>query len=290
MDDAHSKSLTAPTPLDLNRRGFVFMTSCVAGFTMASGPLNAQTITTPADGLTAGEVKVSSGGVEIPAYRAFPATGGPFPTVLVIQEVFGVHEYIKDVCRRLAKAGYYAIAPELYARQGNPGAYIDISKLISEVVSKVPDAQVKGDLDASVAFAKASGKADTARLAVIGFCWGGRQVWLYARNNPNLKAAAAFYGPLSGPKDGLHPANPLDFAKEVKVPVIGAYGGKDAGIPVAQVEKMQAELKAAGSKSELHVYADAPHGFHADYRPSYRKADAELAFKRALDFFKAHGV
>ncbi|HEV2573346.1 MAG TPA: dienelactone hydrolase family protein [Beijerinckiaceae bacterium] len=290
MDDAHKLSLTAPTPLDVHRRGFVFMTSCVAGFTLATGPLNAQTITTPADGLTAGEVKVPSGGVEIPAYRAFPASGGPFPTVLVIQEIFGVHEHIKDVCRRLAKAGYYAIAPELYARQGNPATYTEVPKLIAEIVSKVPDAQVKGDLDACVAFAKASGSANTDRLAVIGFCWGGRQTWLYAKNNPSVKAAAAFYGPLTNPKNDLQPQQVLDFAGDLKVPVIGAYGGKDPGIPLEQVETVQEELKKAGSKSVIYVYPDAPHGFHADYRPSYRKADAELAFKRALDFFKANGA
>lgn len=290
MDDAHKLSLTAPTPLDVHRRGFVFMTSCVAGFTLATGPLNAQTITTPADGLTAGEVKVPSGGVEIPAYRAFPASGGPFPTVLVIQEIFGVHEHIKDVCRRLAKAGYYAIAPELYARQGNPATYTEVPKLIAEIVSKVPDAQVKGDLDACVTFAKASGSANTDRLAVIGFCWGGRQTWLYAKNNPSVKAAAAFYGPLTNPKNDLQPQQVLDFAGDLKVPVIGAYGGKDPGIPLEQVETVQEELKKAGSKSVIYVYPDAPHGFHADYRPSYRKADAELAFKRALDFFKANGA
>ncbi len=292
MDSAHIASLTSPSSQPVERRTFLAMTSCVVGYTALTGPVNAQAIKTSAEGLTAGEVKVPSGGLEIPAYRAMPSKGSGLPVVLVIQEIFGVHEYIKDVCRRLARAGYYAIAPELYARQGDPSKYRmnDIPKLIGEVVSKVPDAQVAADLDACIAFAKASGSADTGKLAVIGFCWGGRQVWLYCAHNPDVKAGAAFYGPLSGAPDPLHPTFPIDIASRLKVPVIGAYGAADTGIPLDSVEKMRAALKAAGNKSQIDIYANAPHGFHADYRPSYRKEAAEEAFKKALAWFKEHGA
>jgi carboxymethylenebutenolidase len=290
MDDAHATSLTANTHTPVERRQFLFMTSCAAGFAAAAGPVNAQVITTSAEGLTAGEVKVPSLGVDIPAYRAFPAQGGPFPTVVVIQEIFGVHEHIKDVVRRLAKAGYYAIAPELYARQGDPSKIDDVGKLISDIVSKVPDAQVSSDVDNTIAFAKASGKGDTAKLGIIGFCWGGRQVWLQCARNPAIKAAAVFYGPLGGKPDELHPKTVLDVIKDVKTPVIGAYGGADPGIPQDQVEAARAALKAAGAPSEINVYPDAPHGFNADYRPSYRKEAAQEAWSKALAWFKKNGV
>ena len=290
MDDAHIKSLTTPSHTPVERRQFLFMTSCAVGYAAAAGPVSAQVITTSAEGLTAGEVKVASLGVDIPAYRAHPATGGPFPTVIVIQEIFGVHEHIKDIVRRFAKAGYYAIAPELYARQGDASKYTDIPKLQEEVVLKVPDAQVGADIDNAVAFAKASGKADTAKLGVIGFCWGGRQVWLNTIRNPAFKAGAAWYGPLAGQPNDLRPKTVLDLIKDSKVPVIGLYGGADAGIPQDQVEAAKAALKTANSPSEINVYPDTPHGFNADYRPSYRKDQATDAWNKTLAWFKKNGV
>ena len=214
-----------------DRRSFL-VTSLAAGFALSVQPVSAQTITTDSAGLAVGEVKVPTKDGEMPAYRAMPADGGPFPTVLVVQEIFGVHEHIKDVCRRLAKAGYIAIAPELYARQGDASKLSDVAKLMSDIVSKVPDAQVMGDLDSAVAWAKASGKADTARLGVTGFCWGGRVVWLYAAHNPGLKAGVAWYGRLVGATTELTPKNPIDLAKDLKAPVLGLYGGADQGIPV----------------------------------------------------------
>ena len=292
MDDAHVSSLTAISSQPVQRRQFLAMSTCVVGYTALTGPVNAQVISTPATGLTAGEVKVSSGGLDIPAYRAMPASGSNFPVMLVIQEVFGVHEHIKDVCRRFAKLGYFAIAPELYARQGDPSKYKmdEIPKLIAEVVSKVPDAQVAADLDACVNFAKASGSADVSKLGVIGFCWGGRQVWMYSAHNPAVKAGAAFYGPLAGKPDELRPKFPVDIAASLKGNVLGIYGGADTGIPLDTVEQMRSALKAAGSKSRIDVYDGAPHGFHADYRPTYRKDAAEDAFRKAIAWFKENGA
>jgi carboxymethylenebutenolidase len=271
-----------------SRRGFV-MTSLATGFALSAGPVSAQTITTDSAGLTAGEVKVPVKDGEIPAYRAMPDKGGPFPTVLVVQEVFGVHEHIKDVCRRLAKIGYFAIAPELYARQGDASKYTDIPKLISEIVVKVPTEQVMSDLDATVAYAKSSGKADTAKLAVTGFCWGGFATWMYAAHNPGLKAAVAWYG--SDRKiSELQPKNPVDIAGEVKCPVLAFYGGQDQSIPKETIEKRQEACKAAGKTCEFKIYPDAPHGFNADYRPSYRAEDAKDAWARMLTWFKQNGV
>ncbi|HLW93190.1 MAG TPA: dienelactone hydrolase family protein [Roseiarcus sp.] len=265
--------------------------SLTVGFCAAVAPVWAQVVTTPADGLVAGEVKVPSGGVDIPAYRAMPDRGGPFATILVVHEVFGVHEYIKDVCRRWAHLGYYAIAPELFARQGDPAKEPDSAKLMADIVNKVPDAEVAADLDASLAFAKASGSADVARAAVTGFCWGGRQVWLYAAHNPTLKAAIAWYGPLQPPTDPtLRPKNPPDIVGELKVPALGLYGGMDRGISAVQIEAMQQKLAAAGGASKIIVYPDAGHAFHADYRPSYNKADAEASWREATAWLKAHGV
>ncbi len=290
MDEAHARSLTAPTRAPVERRQFLRMTSCATGFAAAAGPVNAQVITTPADGLVAGETKVPSLGVDLPAYRAYPAKGGPFPTIVVIHEVFGVHEHIKDVVLRLAKAGYYAIAPELFAREGDPSKVADIGRLMTEIVAKVPDAQVALDVDNAIAFAKASGDADTTKLGVIGFCWGGRQVWLQCAHNPAYKAAAVFYGPLGGKADPLHPKTVFDIIKTVKTPVLGAYGGSDAGITMDQIEQARADLKEAGAPSEIDVYPGAPHGFFADYRPSYRKEAAQEAWRKALAWFSAHGV
>jgi carboxymethylenebutenolidase len=271
------------------RRGFV-VTSLASGFALAAQPVGAETITTDTNGLEAGEVKVPVADGTIPAYRAMPAQGGPFPTVLVVQEIFGVHEHIQDLCRRLAKVGYYAIAPELYARQGDPSKISDIQELIKTIVSKVPDSQVMSDLDAAVAYAKSSGRADTARLAVTGFCWGGRIVWLYAAHNPSLKAAVAWYGPIDRPRTELQPKYPIDLAADLKAPVLGLYGGADTGISVESVEKMQSACKEAGKTCEIKIYPDAPHGFNADYRSSYRADAAKDGWARMLAWFKEHGV
>jgi carboxymethylenebutenolidase len=219
-----------------------------------------------------------------------PEKGGPFPVILVVQEIFGVHEHIKDLCRRLAKVGYLAVAPELYARQGDVSKLTDINDIISKVVSKVPDAQVMGDLDATVAWAKKSGKGDTAKLGVTGFCWGGRIVWLYSAHNKDLKAGVAWYGRLVGNTDDLHPKNPIDLVGKLNAPVLGLYGEKDTGIPVDTVEKMRKALEADKKPCEIVLYPDTPHGFNADYRPSFRKKEAEDAWKKMLDWFKKHGV
>ncbi|HVF89820.1 MAG TPA: dienelactone hydrolase family protein [Blastocatellia bacterium] len=270
------------------------MTSLAAGFALSVQPVSAQTITTDTDGLVAGEVKIPVSDGEIPAYRAMPAKGKSFPTVLVVQEIFGVHEHIKDLCRRFAKAGHMAVAPELYARQGDVSKIQNIGEIISKVVSKVPDAQVMSDLDAAVAWAKKSGSGNTSKLGITGFCWGGRIVWLYAAHNPGLKAGAAWYGRLVGPTNPLQPKNPVDLVNELKAPVLGLYGGKDEGIPVNTVEQMREALKKSGSKaardSEIVVYPDTPHGFNADYRPSYRKEQAEDAWNRLRAWFKKHGA
>ena len=285
----HDDARSGPADLDLTRRAFT-ATTLAAGFALAVQPVSAQTITTDAEGLEAGEVKVSVADGPIPAYRAMPDKGGPFPVVLVVQEIFGVHEHIKDLCRRLAKRGYFAVAPDLYVRQGDVSNIKDIPEIFAKVVSKVPDAQVLSDLDATVAYAKATGKADTARLAVTGFCWGGRIVWLYAAHNPGVKAGAAWYGRVVGDKDDLHPKHPIDVVGDLKAPVLGLYGAADQGIPVATVESMRAALKKADKTAEIVIFPDTPHGFNADYRPSYRKDQAEDAWKRMLDWFKQYGV
>lgn len=285
----HADALSLLPNPDVSRRGFV-VTTLATGFALAVRPVTAETITTSADGLEAGEVKIPVKDGEIPAYRAMPAKGGPFPVVLVVQEIFGVHEHIKDICRRLAKLGYLAVAPELYARQGDVSKETDIQKIIASVVSKVPDAQVMSDLDATVAWAKKSGSGDTSRLAVTGFCWGGRIVWLYAAHNPDLKAGVAWYGRLVGMADDLHPKHPLDLVAELKAPVLGLYGGADTGIPNDTVEKMQKALKDASKPSEIVLYPDTPHGFHADYRPSYRQDKAEDGWKRLVAWLKEKGV
>ena len=264
-------------------------------FALSVQPVQAQTmITTPADGLTAGVVKVKTkDGKEMDAYRAMPASGQGFGTILVVQEIFGVHAHIADLCRRFAKAGYYAIAPELYFRQGDAKAVSDVQALLREIVSKVPDEQVMGDLDATAAFAKGEGKADTAKLGITGFCWGGRIVWLYAAHSAALKAGVAWYGRVVGDSTPITPKHPVDIAKDLKAPVLGLYGGADTGIPNDTVDKMRAALKVgspAAQKSQIDTYPDTPHAFNADYRPSYRKEQAEDAWKKALAWFKANGV
>ncbi|HET9699329.1 MAG TPA: dienelactone hydrolase family protein [Burkholderiales bacterium] len=275
---------------DYTRRSFL-ATATAAGFALAVQPVCAQTmIVTDTQGLIAGDVKIPTASGDIPGYRAMPAAGGPFPTILVVQEIFGVHEHIKDLCRRLAKVGYFAVAPELYYRQGDVSQMKEISEIFSKVVSKVPDSQVMSDLDATVAWAKAAGKADTARLGITGFCYGGRIVWLYAAHNPNLRAGVAWYGRLMTDKTENQPKHPLDIVNEIRAPVLGLYGGADQGIPNDTVEKMQAALKAGGKPSEIILYPDTPHAFNADYRPSYRKQQAEDGWKRMLEWFRKHGV
>jgi carboxymethylenebutenolidase len=275
---------------DFSRREFV-VTSLAAGFAVAAQPVASTTISTDANGLEAGEVKIPVADGTVPAYRAMPAEGKDFPVILVVQEIFGVHEHIKDTCRRLAKLGYFAVATEMYARQGDVSKFtFEQIQEIFKIVSKVPDAQVKSDLDATVAWAKASGKADTSRLGITGFCWGGRIVWLYAAHNPNLKAGVAWYGRLTGAADELHPKHPIDLVASISAPVLGLYGAADQGIPVASVDKMKDALQAAGKTAEIVVYPDTPHAFFADYRPSYRKEQAEDGWKRMLAWFKKYGV
>jgi carboxymethylenebutenolidase len=285
----HDELLSLLPKVDFTRRGFV-VTSLAAGFALAVQPVSAQTITTDTEGLEAGEVQIPVPDGHIPGYRAKPARGGPFPVVLVVQEIFGVHEHIKDICRRLAKLGYLAVAPELYARQGDVSKITDFKEIFSKVVNKVPDAQVMSDLDATVAWAKDTKKGDTARLGITGFCWGGRIVWLYAAHNPNLKAGVAWYGRLVGDADPLHPKHPVDVAAAINAPILGLYGGDDQGIPIESVDKMRAALKAANKEAEIVVYPNTPHAFYADYRPSYRKDQAEDAWKRLQEWFKKYGV
>jgi len=286
------KDLDSLTPTrDFSRRDFV-QTAVGSGFAAAVLPVSAQTISTDTAGLTAGEITVPVGDFKMPAYRAAPSGKTGLAVVLVVSEIFGVHEHIADVARRFAKLGYLAIAPELFVRQGDAKSITDMSKLMADVVSKVPDAQVLGDLDASVAWARANG-GDTSRLGITGFCWGGRIVWLYDAHNPAVKAGVAWYGRLVGNASALQPQHPLDIAAKLNGPVLGLYGGADAGIPADTIDKMKAALAAggpAGRKSEFVVYADTPHAFHADYRPSYRKEAAENGWQRCLAWFRANGV
>ena len=272
---------------EYTRRDFV-MTALAGGFATAVVPVSAATITTDVKGLTAGEVKIKVADGEMPAYRAMPSGGKDLPTVLVVQEIFGVHEHIKDVCRRLAKEGYIAIAPELYARQGDVSKLKEINEIFA-IVSKVPDAQVMSDLDATFAWAAKNG-GNAAKVAVTGFCWGGRITWMYAAHNPQLKAGVAWYGGLTRPATVLSPTNPLDIAPTLKVPVLGLYGDADTGIPVDTVDKMRDALKKAGSASEIVLYDDTPHGFYADYRPSYRPGEANDGWKRLITWFRKNGV
>ena len=276
------------TQFPLARRGMV-MTGLISGFTLATTRVDAQAIHTDTAGIEAGEVQIPTADGKMPGYFARPSGAGPFPTVLVIEEIFGVHEHIKDLTRRLAKAGYLAVAPELYARQGDLSKMTDVQAIVRDVISKAPDDQVMGDLDAAAKWAAANG-GDPARLAVTGFCRGGRGTWFYAAHNPAVKAAVAWYGPVGGAPSPIQPKTAADMATELKAPLLGLYGGQDTGIPVADVQAAAARAKAAGKTVEIVVFPDAPHGFNADYRPSYRKAEAEDGWKRMLAWFKQHGV
>jgi len=286
------KDLDSLTPTrDFSRRDFV-QTAVGSGFAAAVLPVSAQTIKTDTSGLTAGPVTISVGDFKMPAYRSAPEGKTNLPVILVVSEIFGVHEHIADVTRRFAKLGYMAIAPELFVRQGDAKAPTEIAKLMSDIISKVPDEQVMGDLDATVAWAKANG-GDTSRLGITGFCWGGRITWLYDAHNPAVKAGVAWYGRLVGNSTPLTPTNPIDLTGKLAGPVLGLYGGADSGIPVDTIDKMKTALStgsAAAKKSEFVVYPDTPHAFNADYRPSYRKEAADDGWKRAVAWFRANGV
>jgi carboxymethylenebutenolidase len=275
-----------------DRRDFV-RTALGSVFAAAVVPVAASTIKTDFDGLTAGEVMIPSGDLSMPAYRAQPAGKTNLPVVLVISEIFGVHEHIADVCRRFAKLGYLAIAPELFVRQGDPTSYGTLQELIANVISKVPDAQVMGDLDATVKWASANG-GNGAKVGITGFCWGGRITWLYCAHSPSVKAGVAWYGRLVGDKTPTSPAHPVDVAGQLKAPVLGLYGGQDTGIPLDSVEKMKAALaqsaSAAAKASSFVIYPDAPHAFHADYRPSFRATEARDGWEKCLAWFRKQGV
>ncbi len=272
----------------LARRGLV-MTGLIGGFTLATQRVEAQAIHTNSAGLDTGEAQIPVQDGHLPAYYARPAQGTQFPIVLVNEEIFGVHEYIKDVCRRLAKQGYLAVATEYYARLGDLSTMADVKQIIGEVISKAPDAQFMSDLDATAAWAGAQ-KGDPGRLAVTGFCRGGRQTWLYAAHNPQLKAAVAWYGPIMGKPNPIQLERVIDIADKINCPLLGLYGGRDQGIAAADIHAAEEKAKAAGKTVEIVIYSDAPHGFHADYRPSYRQADAEDGWKRTLAWFKRYGV
>ena len=271
--------------------------SLSSGFALAVTPIAGTALATDAQGLEVGEVRIPTSNGEIPAYRAFSSAWGvkrKLPVLLVVHEIFGVHEHIKDLCRRFAKQGFFAVAPDLFARQGDATKVADMKLLFQNIVSKASDPQVLGDLDATVAWAGKEAQADVGRLAITGFCWGGRVTWLYAAREPALKAAVAWYGRLTGDKDPLHPQHPLDLVDQLKVPVLGLYGGQDQAIGLDTIGKMKAALQAsknpAAQHCEFHIYPEAGHAFAADYRPSYRKADAEDGFHRLHAWFKAHGV
>jgi carboxymethylenebutenolidase len=290
------EELVGLLPEEVSRRGFI-VSSLAAGFALAVQPVAAQTvITTDTAGLEAGEVKVPVRDGEMPAYRAMPAKGKDFPVALVVQEIFGVHEHIKDICRRFAKLGYLAVAPSLYARQG------DTTQLqmedVMKVVARVPDEQVLADLDSTVAYARATGKSSGKRVGITGFCWGGRIVWLYSAHSREVDAGVAWYGRLvtapNAKPNPLTPRQPIDVVDELHAPVLGLYGGKDQGIPLESVEQMRAALKKSKSKSarasEIVVYPEAGHGFHADYRPSYNKEAATDGWQRLQAWFKKYGA
>lgn len=272
----------------LGRRSLV-TSGLISGFTLATQRVEAQAIHTDTQGLAAGEARIPTTDGTLPAYFAKPTGSGPFPIVQVNEEIFGVHEYIKDVCRRLAKHGCLAVATEYYARQGDLSKMTDMSRIIQEVISKAPDAQYMSDLDSTAAWAGKNG-GNAERLGVIGFCRGGRQTWLYAAHNPQLKAAVAFYGPLGGTPSAIQPKTALDVAADIKCPLLGLYGGQDQGIPVDRVREAEAKAKAAGKTVEIVIYPDAGHGFHADYRPSYKQADAADGWNRAMGWFQRFGV
>jgi carboxymethylenebutenolidase len=267
----------------------MIMTTLMTGFTLAVTRAAAEPIHTDAQGLVAGEVQVPTHDGALPAYSARPDGAGPFPIILVIEEIFGVHEYIKDVCRRLAKGGYLAVAPELYARIADLSKMSDPHEIVTNVILKAPDATLLSDLDSTAAWALAN-HGDTSRLGVMGFCRGGRDTWLYAEHNPYLKAAVAFYGPVRGPVSAIQPKTPLDLARDLKCPLLGLYGGADDSIDIADVREAAARARSAGQTVDIEVFPGAPHGFHADYRTSYHEEAAVAAWAKMLAWFRDHGV
>jgi carboxymethylenebutenolidase len=290
MTDELESLLSNPMAKDMtDRRDFVKIT-LGTGFAAAVLPtLSQAAISTDSEGLEAGTVQLNIDGQAVPVYRAQPKGASKLPVVLLVSEIFGIHHYIADIARRYAKLGYLVLAPDLFVRQGDATQYESIPELMKAIIAKVPDAQVMRDLDACVAWAGEHG-GDLSRMAVTGYCWGGRITWMYAAHNPKLKAGAAWYGRLVQDKNALQPQHPVDIAGELRVPVLGLYGGKDSGISLASVEQMKAGLAKGNSGSEIVVYPDAGHGFHADYRPSYVEADAQDGWKRCLDWFRRHGV
>jgi len=276
------------TSFPLPRRGFV-MTSLISGFTLATQRVEAQAIRTDTTGVEAGDAEIPVSDGKLPAYYARPAKGTNFPVILVNEEIFGVHEYIKDVCRRLAKAGYMAVAPEIYARIADLSKMTDTQQIVREVISKKPDQELYSDLDATFAWA-AKNKGSATLLGETGFCRGGRTTWVYAAHNPKLKAAAAWYGPIKGATSEIQPQTVLDIADKLKCPLLCLYGGKDTSIPAADVQQAQEKAERAHKTVKLYVYPDAPHGFHADYRPSYRQGDAEDGWQRMLVWFRHYGL
>ncbi|GAN76088.1 dienelactone hydrolase family protein [Acidisphaera rubrifaciens] len=273
----------------LGRRAVV-TSGLISGFTLATARVEAQATHTDAAGIVAGETTIASGRDHLPAYYARPDGRGPFPTILVIEEIFGVHEYIKDVCRRLAHAGYAAVAPELYARIADLSKMTDAKAIIRDVILKAPDAQMLADLDAAARWSADVNHGDGGRLGVTGFCRGGRDTWLYAAHNPRLRAAVAWYGPIGGPRSPIQPRTASDMATKLNCPLLGLYGGQDKSIDIAEVQAAARHARRAGRIVEIVVYPDAPHGFHADYRPSYRAADARDGWQRMLDWFRRYGV
>jgi carboxymethylenebutenolidase len=275
----------------LSRRGFMSASAAAAtGYTLAAGPVRAEAIRTDTNGIDTGYAKVKLADGEMPAYFARPTNVKNPPVILVAMEVFGLHEYIKDITQRLAKLGAFAVAPDYYFRLGDLASISEISKLMPLVNAK-PDSELISDLDATVGWAK-SQSGDVTRLGIIGFCRGGRTVWEYCAANGGLNAGVAFYGSLVDPASqaSLWPKSPLQLASEMKAPVLGLYGSDDQGIPVAQVEEMKAALKSAGKTAEFKIYPGTPHGFHADYRPSYHKEAAEDAWQQMTAWFKKWGV
>ncbi len=291
MNDMHGSrnlELEGLRSFPLARRGII-MTTLMSGLTLATTRVEAQAITTDTDGLEVGEVQIPTADGKLPAYYARPKGAGPFPVVLVIEEIFGVHDYIKDICRRFAKEGYMAVATEYYARIGDLSKMTDVGEIFAKVISKAPDATMMADLDATAAWAFAN-HGNAAKLAVTGFCRGGRATWLYAEHNPKLKAAAAWYGHVNTPASDIQPHSAMEMAAELKCPMLGLYGGKDTGIKVEDVLATAAKARAAGQEVEIRIFPEAGHAFHADYRPSYR-ADAALAgWTQTLAWFRSHGV
>ena len=274
--------------MPIDRRAFL-ATTLMTGFTAAVARAQTAPIHTDSAGLEAGETQVPVAGGHLPAYYARPAGAGPFPTILVIEEIFGVHEYIQDICRRLAKLGYLAVAPELYARLGDPAKYTDPHDIVVNIIAKAPDSTMLADLDSTAAWAGAN-KGDLARLGVTGFCRGGRDTWLYAEHNPKLKAAVAWYGPVKGPVSLIQPHTPTDEAAALRCPLLGLYGGRDTSIRPQDVEYAAQVARDAGHTVQIKFFPEAGHGFHADYRTTYNKAAAEQGWAEALAWFKANGV